>query len=181
MTHTQTHTTFWAVYKKKKKAHLVESLITTSPVPLLFHSLRPGLPCWDTDLEAISSRQSPDPRPHKVARGFQVMLRNYGFHARSNLTESRLTRRCSTELVFWRGWEQNCIDILLPACLHKIYTWRRGNQTTMRKHRQSPLLSQTSNRIITPEGWAWKASHETANSICWDVIIDRRLLSAFTS
>lgn len=118
------------------------------------------------------------------------MLRTSGFQARPNSIEARQARCCYTELVFRRELEGNCIDILLLACLHKLYIWHGGganNHKTKRHHRQCPLLSNVSTcekkpRIIILEGWAWKprkASPETAccgpaTWICCCVIVDQK-------
>lgn len=59
------------------------------------------------------------------------MLRTSGFQARPNSIEARQARCCYTELVFRRELEGNCIDILLLACLHKLYIWH-GGQTTIK-------------------------------------------------
>lgn len=60
------------------------------------------------------------------------MLRTSGFQARPNSIEARQARCCYTELVFRRELEGNCIDILLLACLHKLYIWHGGGQTTIK-------------------------------------------------
>lgn len=114
---------------------------------------------------------SPDPRPHEIARVFRSCTEplefkpgRIWFHKWDQLVVVTLS------LSFRREQEGNCIDILLLACLHKLYIWHGGtkhNHETKKHHRQSPPLSNVSTCENKPYIYGGmdprKASLETLN------------------
>lgn len=129
------HTTFWAVYKH----HLIFS--TTCPVPLRL--------VVRTRSDRFRGQSRPLPQD-KVARVFAFFF--LGPKNLWNLSQVpvRFGRWLNKEVfATQRDSEGNCIDILLLACLHKLYIWHRGggtehNHNTIKQHRQSLPLSNVS-------------------------------------
>lgn len=141
LVHTHTHTHHF-VSSLQTTAHLLDSLFSTtshsSPPPT--GSLGPKPPARVSDPQGHGPAHpgSPDPRPHRVARVIRSKQRTSGIQTRPNLIFMSKTKKkkknkelarccccCYTELVL----EGNCIDILLLACLHKLYIWHGGDQT----------------------------------------------------
>lgn len=127
------HMTFWAVYKHR----FIFS--TTTPVPLRL-VVRTRTDGWES-VQTLASGQSSKGLCFLGSKNLwnlhQILI---GFGHWLHVNEIFATQKDS---------EGNCIDILLLACLHKLYIWHGGggaeqNQNTIKQHRQSLPLSNVS-------------------------------------
>lgn len=150
--YTCTHTTFRAVLNKKQhiSSYILHNIPSTPPTC----SLGPGLlqTMWASTLTLRTSQSAG--LKGQGSRAVQTLAQTK-YHGSLHLGSKNLWKfrpgriwfhmsrlaRCYIEVIFQRDQEGNCIDILLLACLHKLYIWHRGGPNTTIKSKTAQTIS----------------------------------------